>query len=116
MRFEARPEAVTPLLRRVEALHRAGREEAACAAWTQAVALHPDSLTLLRMPADMATERGDHVRAGEFWTQALERSDRHPTLVSAALAAAWHAGPALRAAGKNVIGGGYFAPSPDAQL
>ncbi len=115
MRLEARPEPVTPWLRHIEALCRAGQDAAAEAAWTEALALYPDSLPLLRLPADIATELSDHARAGQHWTTALRRSGRHPALVAAALAAAWTAGPSLRAEGQPATSGGYFAPSAAAQ-
>lgn len=116
MRFEAQAEPATPWLRHVEALYRDGRDAEAEAAWAKAVALHPDSLALLRLPADIATERGDHELAGKHWTAALERSGRHPAMVGAAVAAAWRAGPMLRASPEaRVAEGGYFAPSAEVQ-
>ena len=133
MRFEARPQPVTPWLRHVEALHRMGEDAsakaawaealyrlgdagAAEAAWQEALALYPDDLALIRLPADIASARGDHGLAGQRWTAALERSGRHPAMVAAALAAAWKAGPALRAAPEpEAAPGGYFAPGAAAQ-
>lgn len=115
MRFEPRPEPVTPWLRHVEALYHDARDAEAEAAWGEALALYPDNLALLRLPADIATARGDHALAGRLWTAALERSGRHPGLVGAALAAAWHAGPALRAAGEPQAASGYFLPSSEVQ-
>ena len=115
MRFEARPQPVTPWVRHIEALHRGSEDRAAEAAWAEAMTLYPDSLALLRLPADVATARGDHARAGQHWTAALQRSGRHPELVAASLAAAWEAGPALRAAGAAQVEGGYFAPTPKAK-
>jgi len=116
MRFEARPEPVTPWLRHVEALYRAGADLEAKAALAEARAMFPDSLALLRLPAEMATERGDHASAGQHWTAALEQSGRHPAIIAAALAAAWHAGPVLRAAPEPPPpSGGYFVPDAAAQ-
>ncbi|MDB5318288.1 MAG: hypothetical protein JWO24_4132 [Rhodospirillales bacterium] len=117
MRFEARPEPVTPWLRHVEALYRAGANAEADAAWEEALAFFPDNPALLRLPADIATESGNFALAGQRWTAALQRSGRHPAMVGAALGAAWEAGPLLREAGTDAapVPEGYLVPGAAAQ-